>query len=191
MTSAVVGIFKYKSLANDVFQDVYGRDEFVGNGLVLTNDGWIVATNDVINLNQEYIVVTQDNIIYKVETKKQDAQLGLVYLKVATDNLSVVALADFSSVQAGERTLLVNGLKHFNKELLVARIASRDLQITDKQAQTTENPYLYLSLANNFADQLSVPVFNLNKEFVGLTTSYNNLEYVIPAEYIENSFNKI
>lgn len=191
VTPAVVSIFKYKTLQNDVFQDVYEQNGFVGNGLVLTNDGWIVTTNDVINLNNKYIIVTQDNIIYKVEIKKQDVQLGLVYLKVKADNLSVVVLSNFSSLQVGQKTLLINGLEHMNKELLVSRISRKDLQISNKIAQNTENPYLYLSLANNFTNQLSVPVFNLDKEFVGLTTSYNNLEYVIPAEYIENSFNKI
>lgn len=130
VSPSVVGIFNYKKPVTDVQQDSYTADEFLGNGLVLTNDGWVATTNDVVsNLSDKYVIITQDGQVLLVKDIKQDAEQGLIFLKVEIDNLPAASLVWSQNVGPGERTILLSGLEHVNQDLLVSRVASREFQL--------------------------------------------------------------
>jgi len=192
VSSSVVGIFVYKNSIGDVQQDTYSADEFLGNGLILTNDGWIATTNDVVSGNSSYAIVTQEGDVYKTIETEKDEKLGVVFLKVEAENLPVVALLRWEDVSSGERTMVMSGIDHFNKQLLVSRVADKDFQISYKLVRNTEDYYLFINLIHELDKKfLGTPVFNLNKQALGLVTSYNNQNYIIPIDYFKKSFDQM
>ena len=189
-SQSVVSIFNYKIPTNDQTLNFYTQQEFLGNGLILTNDGWIVTTNDVIKSENNFTVIDQNKNIYKVQKIKTDPGLGLVFLKIDANDLSVVSFSQKEELAIGEKTILISGLEHLNLDFQTSYLANKDFTLNNKKTRDSENFYLFLSLAqknitNNF---LGTPVFNLNKKAIGILTEYNNQNYIIPVNYLKRSF---
>ncbi len=193
ISSVGVGIFKYRSEnSSDYAQNFYTNSDFIGNGLIMTSDGWVATTNDVVSLGAQYSVVTQDHKIFKVQEIKQDINLGIVFLKIKAENLPVVSMTKFSEVQLGQENILLKGVKYFNKKIVSTRIADKNFQITSKLIRDSEKRYLFFALDKDFDKKYyGASVFDFNKQVIGLLTSYNSLNYIIPAEYFKKSFNQL
>lgn len=193
VSSVVVGIFKYReNNLTDVIQNFYTATDFLGSGLIMTNDGWIATTNDVAALGSQYAVVTQQHKIFKVQEIQHDTNLGIVFLKIQAENLPIVSMAKFSEAQMGQENILLKGVKHFNRKIISTRIADKNFQIAPKLIHDSEKRYLFFALDKNFDKKYyGASLFNFNKQIVGLLTNYNNLNYIIPAEYFKKSFNQL
>lgn len=189
---SVIGFFNYKAPSSDPQKSSYGRADFLGSGLILTNDGWLVTTNEVIKTEGKYVAVTQNHEVYEVKQMEKDGNLGLIFLKVEGKNFPVAALAHLKDIYDGERMLALSGLDYFNKNLMVGRLANRNFLLNDKLVHESENYYLFFIL-NPVLEQkfAGASVFNLNKEAVGLNASYENTNYVIPIDYLKKSFEQI
>ncbi len=192
VSPAVVGIFNYKTSSNDIQKNIYQKKDFLGNGLILTNDGWVVTTNNVVKADGQYSLVTQDHKIYKVKRIERDGSLGLMFLKVEAENLPVISMGRLQDVYEGEKVVSVAGLSYFNRNLTVDRVANRSFQITNRLIFNTENYNLFISLARELKNEFwGAPVFNLNKQVIGLISDYHGINYIIPADYLKRSFNQL
>ncbi|GEM_PF-918994 len=193
VSPVVVGIFKYK-LENekDFTKNFYSEKEFLGNGLIMTSDGWIATTNDIAVVGEQYSIVTQNNKIYKVVEIKQDSNLGIIFLKVDADNFSVVSFLKFSEIELGQENILFKGIKYFNKKLISTRISDKNFKLTSKITRDSEKRYLFLTLDKEFDKTFfGAVIFNFNKQAVGLLSNYNNQNYIVPADYFKKSFNQL
>lgn len=190
----VVGIYTYQTPTKDkdVQKNIYPQDNFLGSGLILTNDGWLVTTNDVVKNQGKYLVVTQDKQTYLVEKTLFDTNLGVVYLKIKAENLPVALLARQENIIDGEKVIVLNGLESINKNLLVSRVVNHEYILNTKLIHETEKYYLFVLLADDLINNSNgAPAFNFNKEVIGLISVYNSRNYLIPAEYFKKSFNQL
>ncbi len=193
ISSVGVGIFKYRAgNATNITQNFYSESDFLGSGLIMTSDGWIVTTNDVSIQGESYAIITQQHQIFKVQDIKQDTNLGIVFLKIQAENLPVASMANFLDLQVGQENILLKGVKNFNKKTISTRVADKNFQITFKLIRDSEKRYLFFSLDKDFDKRYyGAPLFNFNKQVVGLLSNYNNENYLIPAEYFKKSFNQL
>jgi len=189
---AAVSIFQYKKSVTDVQIDTYTAKDFLGNGLVLTNDGWVVTTNDVISGQGEYVISTQAGQIYPVSEIRSDNDLGLFFLKVKDANLHTVSLANLADLKLAEKILVLSGVDKFNFNLAISEIANKDLLISSKLIHNTEDNYLFILLSDSLGEEfLGSPAFNFNKEAIGIVSNYSGQNYVIPADYLRLSLTRI
>lgn len=185
VSPTVVSILNPKKLSGKVEQDFYQPNDFIANAFVITSDGWLVTTNDNLSLTGNYVALVNNKIL-PVETIKQDNALGLLFLKIKADNLTVSAFGKFSEAETGERLIAWAGMDGYNKKLLVSRLADNRLIIDKKNIFSSEKYYLFFSATAELNQASGLPVFNLNKAFVGLFVN-KNFPYIIPADYIKKS----
>jgi len=122
--TSIVGIFKKvkissnkESLDNQKFslKEFYYVKDRVGQGLVVTSDGWIMTTfnpykNKTFNEDkflQNYVVATKDQI-YTIDKVLVDKFGPFVFLHIDTRDLPVKSFADNDEILVGEEVIAVN-----------------------------------------------------------------------------------
>ncbi len=85
-------------------QTFFGEQESVasGSGVILTQDGYIVTNNHVVESSENIRVRTFDGTEYEGELIGTDAKTDLAVIKVEADGLTPAAFADSDSVKVGQ-----------------------------------------------------------------------------------------
>ena len=78
-----------------------------GTGFVLTGDGLIVTVNNLLPKGANRVIIIRNNQEFEAITVKEDDGNNLVLLKIADNNLPVVALGDRSNLKLGETVFLI------------------------------------------------------------------------------------
>jgi serine protease Do len=177
----VVSIYKDKKFTPLVGSSLIPTD-YLGQGLIITNDGWLVTYENVVkNEKIAYSVVTNDNQVFKTEKVVIDEVTGAVFLKVAANNLPV---AEFNL-----RENLVEGqsLFVFGQNGGVADANIKDLQYTVSEKagsllRSSEVSYKYLLLDEQLdGEYLGSPVVSLDGRVSGLVIDESGL--VLPLNH--------
>lgn len=104
----------------DMFEDFFGapqqqqrrqaeprQAQASGSGVILTNDGYIVTNNHVVENADKIEVQLTDKRTYEAKVIGRDANTDLALLKVNGTNLPIVKMGDSDNVQIGEWVLAV------------------------------------------------------------------------------------
>jgi len=85
----------------------YSPQDKVGEGLVLTNDGWIITT---LNLNRisSFVAVDHEQNISEIEKSIFDNQTGYYFIKLKANNLVAVQFAERNNIADGQMLISVN-----------------------------------------------------------------------------------
>lgn len=104
LTAATVAVFTArggKSLG--ALDRTYLVRDALGQGLVLSSDGWVVTTQAVAHDRAgSYVVLTADSVVHPVETVVLDPVAPFAYLKVAAQQLTPTSFTDASELAVGQ-----------------------------------------------------------------------------------------
>jgi len=105
--SKVVTIFKKKNdNSKDPLSQVYRMEETKGSGIILTNDGLVITSQQVVDdLNSEYVAVTSDQNIYSVANIQSDPMSNSVFFRINATNLAMAEFVDPADLKAGQRLI--------------------------------------------------------------------------------------
>src|SRR3989344_5154391 len=131
---------------------------FLGNGIVLSSDGLIFTTKDVIGSAQEFQVVLSNGEVFRGIVRAMDWKSELVAITISGTNLAIPQFGNFNGIQPGQRVLVVGkGLTPHNRLFTSAFVKRTMSQPVDVNVI-------------NSADSLSLTLqldANLEKEFIG------------------------
>jgi len=179
---SLVGIYQKKKPSSEILNQIYLTQDLLGNGFILTSDGWLVSHGSVISsLDSKQLVVAHGNTTYSVERAVTDSVTGIVFLKISADNLPVALLGDSGENSYGQLAIALN----FLKEVAVTNIKNPGYQSGNKPQDfilsSEKYPDLIL-LENNLADSyLGAPLLNLVGEVTGVVSEISSDNKVITA----------
>lgn len=127
LSSAQVTIFPKKQGAGESSpMQSYNLKEASGLGTILTNDGLIMTTHNVIkDKNQEYVALTLEKELYSVQDIIFDHSTEAVFFRIDAQNLSVVEFIDPQDLRLGQDLLTVRNKEDGNFETVFTKL--RDL----------------------------------------------------------------
>lgn len=187
--ASVVGIFPKKESGENIWDDFYLPDEQLGNGLVLTADGWIVTTDQIIDTNKDDLVVVLANKqIFPIVDKVVDEATGAVFLKIDAHDLKVVKFGERDTEVLGERLLvLANALANGGLKIVVTNLEKLNYKpITKAQdlLQSSESFDKKILISNSVSSEFyGSPVINMRGEMVGLIYGDKQGNTVLPVDY--------
>ncbi len=154
-------------------KNYYFPEDKLGDGLVLTNDGWIVTVAK-INKPASYVAVDKDGEILEVENAVFDSKSGFYFIKLKADNLVVAQFAEESGIQPGVLAvgLSQDGIKAFYLENV-------DYNPLKKALRSTENSYNMIKSEDGGARKGDI-CFNLEGKAIGL---YSEEGIITPISY--------
>ncbi|MBU1663597.1 PDZ domain-containing protein, partial [Patescibacteria group bacterium] len=111
---SLVGIYKKQKLvkSGNIFSsdNFYKISDAIGQGFIITSDGWIVTTLELDKLYTNYVVIAQDKKIYQIDKAVSDASTGFNFIHVAARDLPVKKFVESQNIKKGNLIISVNWL---------------------------------------------------------------------------------
>lgn len=191
VSPAIVDIFVKKPTNATELDQIYLINERKGEGLILTNDGLIITTNQVVdNLKEDYVVITSDNKIYSASNYLEDPVTGTVFIKIEAVNLPVVDFANLEDINYGDEVfVLQNNINSFGYDLSLTNIKNlnyRNISSPSELVETSEKLSKKILINEKFDSFTKAsPVINLDGKIVGLLVENEKLNFVLPIQFIK------
>jgi len=161
--------------ATDPLTAAYQTDDQLGQGVIITNDGWVVTTRQVLSKLTGQVAVTAKGDTYAVEKIVTDPLTEFVFVKIAGTNLPVVSLAKtIPALGSGCFTLVGT------QGLTTATVTDQHLRLSGRPASNTERFDEYVQVADLVASTAGMPVFDEQGIAQGLTVTVDGKLVVRP-----------
>jgi len=192
LKSQVVGIYK-KRVNDDILESIYLEKDFLGSGMILTSDGWILTHASVIN-KADYVIITADKKVYEPIKEVIDEFSGAVLIQVSAANLKPIKFADLNTMQP-TKPLLVSkfSAQNHGSDIIKASVQKffyHDQTLADYFLLSTESIDHYLKLDMDF-DALynGALLVNDKVEVIGMLfySGREALRLAIPGYYLESA----
>jgi S1-C subfamily serine protease len=171
-----------------------GRSQFFrqkgsGSGVIISNDGYIVTNNHVVEFADEIIVTLSDKKEYKAVKIGTDPSTDLAVIKIEGENFPTAEFADSDLVRVGEWVLAVGNPFDYLTSTVTAGIVSakgRDINIIKEDKAIEE--FIQTDAAINPGNSGGALV-NTDGNLIGINTAIatpSNLAKEIVFDIIEN-----
>lgn len=125
---------------DDIFDYFFGNpggpQNGSGSGVILSEDGYIVTNNHVVEFANEVEVTLYDKRKFRAWIIGKDPSTDLAVLKIEADNLSTIKMSNSDEAQIGEWVLAVGNPFNLTSTVTAGIISAkgRDLQIIEGQS---------------------------------------------------------
>lgn len=180
----VVSIASREELTN--FFGRTNRLKSGGQGVILTSDGIILTTREVIQKQDNFLVVFSDGKNYETDKIFFDPASDLVFLKIKADNLPAVEMANLDSLFLGQKVLILKDLFISESEnVAMGTITSLDKKENFKPQEEKLDSFLLVQTdLNKFSS--GGPVFDLNGKMIGVINKVSKISKVIASNDIKS-----
>ena len=197
------------------FSDLFGidPDDFFGNGngmrslpemasgsgVIISNDGYIVTNNHVVDGADEVTVTLSNRKSFKAKLVGADPSSDLAVVKIDAQNLPFLLYGNSDEVKIGQWVLAV-GYPLTLETTVTAGIVSakgRTLDINRRQSQSPVESFIQTDAAVNPGNS-GGPLINTSGQLVGInsaiaspTGSYAGYSFTIPVNIVKKVVNDI
>ncbi|MGK2855926.1 MAG: trypsin-like peptidase domain-containing protein [Thermoanaerobaculia bacterium] len=147
-----------------------------GTGFIITDDGYILTNNHVIEGATKIEVVigqTPDDPgrTMPATIVGRDEATDIALIKVETkEKLPTVKLGDSDKIRVGDWAIAIGNPLQFNNTLTVGVISGRGRSIGISQATTSFEDFIQTDAAINYGNS-GGPLLNINGEVIGINTA--------------------
>ena len=194
---------KSKYLSNEIYgyyDPFYGRRYYQqpqeniasGSGVIISNDGYIITNNHVINNAKEIEIVLNDKRSYSAEILGVDPDSDLALLKIDEENLNFLKFADSDNLKVGEWVLAIGNPYNLNSTVTAGIVSAKSRKINILNSGGIE-AFIQTDAAINSGNSGGALV-NTNGDLIGINTAiqsktgaFSGYGFAIPS----NMTNKI
>lgn len=185
----LVGIYPAKGISADPLKQIYLPGDSLGQGLILTADGWVATTKEVISdFDKGYAVISYDGKIFSASQFVADPLIDIVFFKIDAKDLSVLKFSQKGELGLGE-TLLAIGPGN-SADYVSIKNSAYDLIINKKDlVKSSEKLYKFIFFQNGLgAAYRGSPAIDSTGGVVGLVFSRDQKNYnlIVPVSYIQD-----
>jgi len=183
---ALVNIYS-PSKGGTILDKLNTNNSYVGQGFVLTADGWVVTAKAAIaNPKGKYTAVGYENKQYALEDFVEDGVYKIEFVKTAAKNLPVARLGTISDLQIGQTVVLISGRHNFSlghiKKIGYSFNTAKESILSSDLIQRE----IIIDLALD-ASQNGAVVANLKGEIIGLV----NAGKIVPVANFRSAIDQV
>lgn len=165
----------------------------LGSGVIISEDGYIVTNNHVVDGADKLEVLLNDNSTYEARIIGTDEATDLALIKIDASGLSPIVFGDSEAVKVGEWVLAVGNPFGFNSTVTAGIISAkaRSLNHNSKQGTMSIESFIQTDAALNPGNSGGALV-NLKGELIGInsaiysnTGSYSGFSFAIPTTIVK------
>ncbi len=161
-----------------------------GTGFIISEDGYIVTNNHVIEGADKIEVRINNKEKYMAKVIGRDPATDLALLKVdVKQRLTPVALGDSDKLRVGEWVMAIGDPMNFDKTVTVGVVSAKNRSgLTADAATRSFESYIQTDAAINFGNS-GGPLINVNGDVVGINTAMfrpaQNIGFAIPVNTLK------
>src|SRR5262252_10017213 len=161
-----------------------------GTGFIISDDGYIVTNNHVIEGADKIEVRVNNKEKYTAKLIGKDTATDLALIKVETkQRLTPLALGDSEKLRVGEWVMAIGDPLAFDKTVTVGVVSAKQRSglTADPATRSFEN-YIQTDAAINFGNS-GGPLINVNGEVIGINTAIfrpaQNIGFAVPVNTLK------
>jgi serine protease Do len=162
-----------------------------GTGFIISEDGYVVTNNHVIEGADKVEVRINNREKYPAKLIGKDPATDLALLKIdVKQRLTPLPLGDSDRVRVGEWVMAIGDPLNFDKTVTVGVVSAKDRSglTADAATRSFEN-YIQTDAAINFGNS-GGPLLNTSGEVVGINTAIfrpaQNIGFAVPINTLKN-----
>ena len=144
------------------------RPRSLGSGFVISDDGYVLTNNHVVEGADEILVRFPDRRELNAEVVGTDRRSDLALLKVEADNLPTVRLGRSEDLDVGEWVLAIGSPFGFDYSVTAGIVSAKGRSLPTERNENYV-PFIQTDVAINPGNS-GGPLFNLDGEVVGINS---------------------
>lgn len=163
----------------------------LGSGVIITEDGYIVTNNHVIDGAEKLEVLMNDNNTYDAKIIGTDEATDLALIKIDAEGLRPITFGDSDAVKVGEWVLAVGNPFGFNSTVTAGIVSAKARSLGGSNHKMGLESYIQTDAALNPGNSGGALV-NLRGELIGInaaiysnTGSYTGFSFAIPTTIVK------
>ncbi|MCM1292918.1 MAG: Do family serine endopeptidase [Bacteroides sp.] len=168
------------------------REKGMGSGVIISEDGYIITNNHVVEGAERLEVLLNDNRVFNATVIGTDAATDLALIKIDCNGLSVIPWGSSDDLKIGEWVLAVGNPFGLNSTVTAGIVSAKARSISGgQQGRMGIESYIQTDAAVNPGNSGGALV-NLKGELVGInsaiysqTGSYTGYSFAIPTSIVK------
>jgi len=164
------------------------KAQSLGSGFVISNDGYVLTNNHVVEGADKIIVRLSDRRELEAELIGRDERSDLALLKIKAKDLPVVKLGNSEKLKPGEWVLAIGSPFGFDYSVTAGIVSAKGRSLPRENYV----PFIQTDVAINPGNS-GGPLFNLDGEVIGInsqiysrTGGYMGVSFAIPIDTAMN-----
>ncbi len=161
------------------------KEEAGGSGFIISQDGYILTNNHVVENGQKIEVKVGDQRTYRAKVVGTDPATDIALIKIdSKERLTPIALGDSDHIRVGDWVMAIGDPWAFDKTVTVGVVSAKgrhNLSL-DPNTNSFEN-FIQTDAAINFGNS-GGPLINLAGEVIGINTAIyrpaQNIGFAVP-----------
>jgi len=165
--------------------------EASGSGVIISNDGYIVTNNHVVDGASDIEVTLNDNRNFKAKVIGSDPNTDIALIKIDAKDLHVIAFGNSDSLKVGEWVLAVGNPFNLTSTVTAGIVSAKGRNINIINSQLPLESFIQTDAAVNPGNSGGALV-NTHGELVGITTaiasqtgSYAGYAFAVPVSIVQ------
>ena len=165
--------------------------EASGSGVIITNDGYIVTNNHVVDQSAEIEVTLNDKRTFKAKVIGTDPNTDIALIKIDAKDLPVIAFGNSDSLKVGEWVLAVGNPFNLTSTVTAGIVSAKARNINIINSQMKIESFIQTDAAVNPGNSGGALV-NTHGELVGINTaiasqtgSYAGYAFAVPVSIVQ------
>jgi len=186
---AIVQIFQDKDSPSSL-ESLYLPGDSLGNGFILTEDGYIVTTKQsILNLEDNYVVITYDGDIFEVDNIIEDPVTNFIFLKIESTNLQTITLDETEELNYVEDILVMKRYALDSRPIVqkypLLDSSYREINNVNDMINSTESYPTVIWLGDKAPTTFSQAIaFTFDKKAIGIIEAGENGYSIVPFSQI-------
>ncbi len=184
---------------DDMLRDFFGESpqqrprspgQATGSGVIVTEDGYIVTNNHVIENASEISVTLNDNRVFEADLIGVDPNTDLAVIKIDGDGLNHIKYGNSDNVKIGEWVLAVGNPFNLTSTVTAGIVSAKGRNINILQRQYGIESFIQTDAAVNPGNSGGALV-NLRGELIGINTAiatptgtYAGYSFAVPVSLV-------
>jgi len=165
--------------------------EASGSGVIISNDGYIVTNNHVVDGASDIEVTLNDNRNFKAKVIGTDPNTDIALIKIDAKDLHVIAFGNSDSLKVGEWVLAVGNPFNLTSTVTAGIVSAKGRNINIINSQLPLESFIQTDAAVNPGNSGGALV-NTHGELIGITTaiasqtgSYAGYAFAVPVSIVQ------
>lgn len=170
------------------------KEQSLGSGVIVSEDGYIITNNHVIEQSDEVKVTLFDKRSFRAKVIGADPKTDVAVVKIDAKNLPTVRWGDSDKLQVGEFVLAIGnpfGLSHTVTMGIISAVGRANVGIADYE------DFIQTDAAINPGNS-GGPLVNIKGELIGINTAifsrsggYQGIGFAVPANMVRMVMNQL
>ncbi|MFZ4582555.1 MAG: Do family serine endopeptidase [Paludibacter sp.] len=165
--------------------------EAAGSGVIISNDGYIVTNNHVVDKSKEIEITLNDKRTFKAKLVGADPNTDIALLKIEAEKLPVILFGNSDSLKIGEWVLAVGNPFNLTSTVTAGIVSAKARNINIINSQMKIESFIQTDAAVNPGNSGGALV-NTRGELVGINTaiasqtgSYAGYSFAVPTSIVK------